>query len=160
MSKEMRKTAGIGRRDLLRAAGLGAVAATGAAMVPAQALASPEEVAMVVDEVTGGKKPAEGKITLGLPDVAENAATVRTTVTVESPMTDADHVKSIHIFGEQNPNATIASFHLNPMVAKAEVSTRVRLAKTQNVVAVAVMSDGSSYIAKKEVKVTIGGCGK
>ena len=160
MSMDTRKAAGIGRRDLLKTAGLGAVAVTGVAMVPGQALATPEEVAMIIDEITGNKKPQEGKVTLTLPDVAENAATVRTTVSVDSPMTADSHVKSIHLFGEQNPAPNVVAFKLGPSVAKAEVSTRIRLAKTQNVVAVAVMSDGSSYIAKKEVKVTIGGCGK
>ena len=148
----------LARREVLKAAGVAAV--TGAVAIPGSAFATPEEVAMAIDGMTGNKKPEEAKVTLDLPDIAENAATVRTTVTVESPMTADNYVKSIHIFGEENPNPTVASFKLTPSVAKAEVSTRIRLAKSQSVVALAVMSDGSAYMARKEVKVTIGGCGK
>lgn len=160
MTKDARKTEAYGRRDLLKAAGLGTLAVAGAGLVPGQALATPEEVAMVIDEVTKGNKPQAGKITLELPDIAENAATVRTTVSVESPMTPDNYVKAIHLFGEGNPNPTIVTFNFTPSVAEAKATTRVRLAKTQKVVAVALMSDGKAYSATKEVKVTIGGCGK
>ncbi len=157
MTKEARKTPAFGRRDLLKAAGLGTLAVAG--LVPGQAAATPEDVAMQIDEVTKGAQLKKGKIKLDLPDIAENAATVRTTVTVDSPMTPDDYVKAIHLFGEGNPNPTIVTFNLTPNIAKAEATTRIRLAKTQKVVAVAVMSDGSAYTTSKEVKVTIGGCG-
>lgn len=160
MSNEKAKKGSFARRDLLRAAGLGALALAGSGLAAGQAMATPEEVSMIIDEITKNKKPAEGKITLDVPEIAENAATVRTTIAVDSPMTPDNHVKAIHVFGEGNPAPNIVSFNLGPSIAQAKVTTRIRLAQTQNVVAVAVMSDGSAYVAKKEVKVTIGGCGK
>ncbi|MEO5336765.1 MAG: thiosulfate oxidation carrier protein SoxY [Magnetospirillum sp. WYHS-4] len=160
MTKEASKKASFARRDLLKAAGLGALALAGGTLASTQAMATPEEVGMLIDEITKNKKPTEGKINLDVPEIAENAATVRTTITVDSPMTADNHVKAIHVFGEGNPAPNIVSFNLGPSIPQAKVTTRIRLAQSQNVVAVAVMSDGSSFIAKKEVKVTIGGCGK
>ena len=78
---------------------------------------------------------------------------------IDSPMTESDYVKAVHIFAEKNPLPNVASFHFTLRSGKARASTRMRLAKTQNVVAVVEMSDGSVYMAKTEVKVTIGGCG-
>lgn len=160
MTKEASKTASFGRRDLLRAAGFGALALAGGTLATGQAMATPEEVSMIIDEVTKNKKPTDGKITLDVPEIAENAATVRTTITVDAPMTAEKHVKAIYLFGEGNPAPNIVSFHLGPNIPEAKVTTRIRLAQTQNVVALAVMNDGTSFMAKKEVKVTIGGCGK
>jgi sulfur-oxidizing protein SoxY len=74
-------------------------------------------------------------------------------------MTDADYVKAVHVFADGNPNPGVASFFFTPMVPKAAAQFRIRLAQTQNVVVVAEMADGSLHTAKKEVKVTIGGCG-
>jgi sulfur-oxidizing protein SoxY len=99
------------------------------------------------------------KIIIDLPEIAENGATVPINVTVDSPMTAADHVKHIHVFAEANPSPEVISFNLTPSSGKAEVGTRMRLAKTQNVVVAAIMSDGSVHTNQKEVKVTIGGCG-
>lgn len=74
-------------------------------------------------------------------------------------MTDDSYVESVTIFAEGNPNPEVATFHFTPMSGAAAATTRIRLAKTQNVIAVAKMSDGSTYSDRKEVKVTIGGCG-
>ena len=76
-----------------------------------------------------------------------------------SPMTDDDYVESVVIYAEGNPNPDVAVFHFTPMSGAAEAKTRMRLAKTQNVVAVAKTSKGQVFMDKKEVKVTIGGCG-
>ena len=81
------------------------------------------------------------------------------TVSIDSPMTAEDYVKSVHIFADGNPRPDVASFHFTPACGVATCSTRIRLAKTQNIVAVAEMSNGDVYMAKSEVKVTIGGCG-
>jgi sulfur-oxidizing protein SoxY len=84
---------------------------------------------------------------------------VPVTVSVESPMTDQDHVKTLHVVADGNPNPGVASFFFNPASGKCEVQFRLRMAQTQKIVAVAEMSDGSLWGAAREVKVTIGGCG-
>jgi sulfur-oxidizing protein SoxY len=107
----------------------------------------------------GDAKPTEGRITLTLPEIAENGNTVPFELAVQSPMTDADYVKALHIFAPGNPQADVAEFRFTPASGKAAVSSRMRLAKTQDIYAVAQMSDGKVFMAKRTVKVTIGGCG-
>jgi sulfur-oxidizing protein SoxY len=123
------------------------------------ASAAPAQVAEQIAKLTGGKAVAEGKIKLDLPSIAENGLVVPLNFEVESPMTESDYVKAIHFFAEENPSAQVASFHFTPMSPKAAAAIRIRLAKSQNIVALAEMSNGAFYTAKKEVKVTIGGCG-
>ncbi len=105
------------------------------------------------------RAPQDGRITLELPQIAENGNTVPLSIEVDSPMTAQDYCKAVHIFAEGNPRPDVASIHFTPACGRAVASTRMRLAKTQNVVAIAEMSDGSVYMTKAEVKVTIGGCG-
>jgi sulfur-oxidizing protein SoxY len=81
------------------------------------------------------------------------------TVSVESPMTDKDYVKAVHVVADGNPNPGVGSFFFNPASGKCEVQLRMRLAQTQKIVAVAEMSDGTLWTTAREVKVTIGGCG-
>ncbi|MEE9588167.1 MAG: thiosulfate oxidation carrier protein SoxY [Hyphomicrobiaceae bacterium] len=149
----------IDRRDLVL--GTGAVAAL-AAILPLSTIAMAEEKVTWKDAmkaVVGDSKPAEGKVSLDLPEIAENGNTVPFTVTVDSPMTDGDYVKSVHVYATGNPRPDVASFFFSPQSGKAEATTRMRLAQTQDVVAVAEMSDGKFYMGKRTVKVTIGGCG-
>ena len=113
----------------------------------------------LIKAFTGGKTAAEGKVKLDLPEIAENGNTVPMTVTAESPMTDASHVQAILIVADGNPNAGVATFHFSPASGIAEANIRVRLATTQNIIAIAKMNDGSFFTASKQVKVTIGGCG-
>lgn len=143
------------RRDMLALAAGGAAAS----LVPGAALAAPAQVAEAVAKLTGGAAIAEGKIKLDLPSIAENGLVVPLNFEVESPMSEKDYVKSVYFFAEENPTPQVAAFHFTPMSPKASAAIRIRLAKTQNIVAVAQMSDGKFYTAKKEVKVTIGGCG-
>ena len=110
-------------------------------------------------DFTGGVAPGEGKITLTAPEIAENGNTVPVSVSVESAMEGDDLVESVILFADGNPNPAVATFHFTAMSGAALATTRMRLAKTQNVVAVAKMKDGSFFIDRKEVKVTIGGCG-
>jgi sulfur-oxidizing protein SoxY len=112
-----------------------------------------------IQKFTGGKKPAEGRVKLDLPEIAENGNTVPMTVTVESPMTAQSHVTDVLILADGNPRSGVATFHFSPESGIAEANTRIRLAATQNVMAVAKMNDGSFFMASKQVKVTIGGCG-
>ena len=144
------------RRNALRLAATGAVAAI---VAPAAVMATPDKVAEEIKKLFGDKKMLEGKIKLDLPSIAENGLVVPLNFEVESPMTDKDYVKSFHVFAEGNPNAGVAGFMFTPMIPKAAGAIRIRLAQTQNVVAVAEMSNGDLYTVRKEVKVTIGGCG-
>jgi len=142
--------------------GMLALAAGGVAVTllprPAYAqLAAPTQAA--IDRIRRGRTLQEGRVTLRLPPIAENGNTVPLTVSVESPMTAADHVKAIHIFADKNPLPDVATFHLTPAMGQARADTRIRLGQTQDVVAIAEMSDGTLFMARAEVKVTIGGCG-
>lgn len=147
------------RRDVLAVTGTGLVVAAGVAALPRAALATEAEVDKLAAEKTAGVAPKDGKITLDVPELAENGATVQFIVSVDSPMTDKDHVKAIHLFTEGNPFPQAASYFFTPMSGKASVTGRIRLATSQKVRAIAVMSDGSTYVARKDVKVTVGGCG-
>ncbi len=130
-----------------------------AATIPARkAVAAPTDVAAMIAQLTGGKPIADGRVTLDLPAVAENGLSVPLTFAVDSPMSATDHVRAVHIFAEQNPLPHIASYRFSPLSPKAEVSIRIRLAKSQNVVALAEMADGAFYLVKREVSVTVGGC--
>lgn len=151
----------LGRRQVLKAAGIGALALAGSGLASGRAQATPEDAQAALDRMSNGAsaKAKAGKVTLDLPETAENGLTVPTTVIVESPMTDADHVKQIILVAEGNPLPEIATFNLTPAMGKAEIKTRIRLGLTQDVVAVAIMSNGDAYTAKKNVKVTVGGCG-
>lgn len=150
-------TRGLGRRQFLETLGVGAAIAYTLSALPAAATVDAAK-AFIAKQV-GGKEPVMGKVTLTMPEIAENGNNVPLTVVVDSPMTEASYVKSIHITADGNPSPEVASFHLTPANVRAEVQTRMRMSVTQNVWAVAEMSDGAVYMAKTEVKVTIGGCG-
>lgn len=152
----MRVTHAVTRRHTLKWAG---IAATAAMLAPRMAFADEKAVAEELKKLYGDKKMEAGKIKLDVPQIAENGLVVPVDITVESPMTDADYVKAVHIFADGNPLPGVVSYKFTPAVGKAQAATRMRLAQTQNVVAVAEMSDGKLYSTKAEVKVTIGGCG-
>jgi sulfur-oxidizing protein SoxY len=147
----------INRRRALAIAAAGAAAASlGMRVDPAGAANDTEEL---IRKFTGGKSPAEGRVSLDLPEIAENGNTVPMTVSVESPMTAAAHVTDVLVVADGNPRGGVVTFHFSPASGVAEANTRIRLATTQRVTAVAKMNDGSFFAASKEVKVTIGGCG-
>ena len=143
------------RRQVM-AVGAGALATAVLGVVPAQAANNAQDL---IKAFTGGKQATEGKVKLDLPEIAENGNTVPMTVTVESPMTEQSHVTEVLVLADGNPNAGVATFHFSPASGVAEANTRIRLAATQNIIAVAKMNDGSFAMASKAVKVTIGGCG-
>jgi len=147
------------RRDMLAVAGAGILTAATIGFVPGSAEAKPADVEMAVKKLIGNKATKSGRIKIDMPQIAENGNTVPMSVTVDSPMSKDDYVKTVHVFAELNPRPDVASFHFTPRSGVAYVSTRMRMAKTQNIVAVAEMSNGDVYMAKTEVKVTIGGCG-
>ena len=144
------------RQALTIGAGAVAFATLGLRATPALAKNNIDDV---VGKFTGGKTPTAGKIKLDVPEIAENGNTVPMTVTVESPMTEQSHVTEVLVLADGNPNAGVATFHFSPASGVAEANTRIRLATTQNIIAVAKMNDGSFVTAAKQVKVTIGGCG-
>jgi sulfur-oxidizing protein SoxY len=109
-------------------------------------------------KIVGRSKPIEGRIAVDLPETAENGNFVPITISVDSPMTEADHVTAIHLLSTANPFAHVATFRLSPVNAVARVQSRMRLAKTQDVVTLAELSTGEMLIATTLVKVTIGGC--
>lgn len=112
-----------------------------------------------IAEFTGGAEAATGTIELKAPEIAENGNTVPISVSVESPMTADNYVSEVMILATGNPLPGVATFKFSPMSGSATASTRIRLAKTQDLIALAKMSDGSVFSDTKSVKVTIGGCG-
>jgi sulfur-oxidizing protein SoxY len=149
----------VGRRDVVvgaSAAGV-LVALIGTSRVVAQErLPTFEEV---MKKILGDAKPTEAKIMIDMPEIAENGNTVPFTVAVESPMSEKDYVKTVHVLANGNPQANVGAFNFTPLSGKASLQSRMRLAKTQDVYAIAELSDGKFLMSKRTVKVTIGGCG-
>lgn len=110
-------------------------------------------------KVVGSGTPIEGQMTLEMPEDAENGNIVPYKIAVDSPMTDTDYIARVHLFSTQNPQASVATFHFTPLSGTATVAGRMRLAKTQDVVAVGLTSSNSLLIARTKVIVGIGGCG-
>lgn len=146
------------RRDVLR--GAGALAAGGLLPIVTvrPASATPAEMEAAILAVTGGAKLNAGRVKLDIPPLVENGNTVPCMVTVQSPMTPADHVRAIHVFNEKNPQANVISVRLGPRAGRASVSARIRLSDTQTVVAIAEMSDGSFWTDQVSVIITLGAC--
>jgi sulfur-oxidizing protein SoxY len=147
----------LSRRDTL-ALGLGA-AAIGVVGSSTPALANDNGAAAEIAKFTGGATPTAARVTLDLPEIAENGNAVPLTVSVQSQMQGQDMVRELLILADGNPLPGVARFTFSAMSGQAEAVTRIRLAQTQNVIAVAKMADGSFLAARREVKVTIGGCG-
>ncbi len=147
---------GLTRRDALML-GLGTAAVTLAG--PEAVRATPSEAEAEIAKFTGGKPAAQGRISIDLPEIAENGNAVPLSLAIESPMTPADHITDVLVVADGNPNPRVAAFRFSPLSGRAEASTRIRLAATENVIVVARTGNGEFYTARKEVKVTIGGCG-
>ena len=149
-------------RQLSRRATL-ALGAGGAALTvfgwAGSAKADAKAAADQIAKLTGGKTATPGKISIELPEIAENGNTVPLSVAVDAPMTADNYVSDVMVVSEGNPNPGVVTFHFSPMSGKAAASTRIRLATTQNIVVVAKTSKGEFFTGNKLVKVTIGGCG-
>ena len=150
-------TPSIRRRRFL----LGGLAFFAAWLAAPLAFATPKAARKKLAELTGVDKPEKGRVTLIVPKTTDAGPLVPVTIRVESPMTDADHVKAVHIVAERNTVPEVATFHFSPRNRRAEVSTRIRLRKTQTIVAAAQMSDGSVFVGKARCKIlgAGGGCG-
>ncbi len=107
---------------------------------------------------TGGAPVNDGRVRLEIPPLVENGNAVGVTVTVDSPMTAGDHVRRIALFNEKNPQPDVAVFHLGERSGRARVSTRIRLATSQTMAAVAELSDGSFWSSTGSVIVTLAAC--
>jgi sulfur-oxidizing protein SoxY len=150
-------TATTRRRFLIGAAGLAGSTAI-ASLVPDRAAATPAAMRKAIQAVVGEGQLRKGRINIEMPPLVENGNAVPLAITVESPMTEADHVKAIHVFTEKNPQPNVVKFQIGPRAGKASVSTRMRLADTQIVFAVAEMSDGTFWSDEIDVVVTLAAC--
>lgn len=130
-----------------------------AILQPRLLLADEAAVAEQLKKLYGDKRFSDGKIMIDAPQIAENGLLVPVGIEVDSPMTDADYVKAVHVFADGNPLPGVVTYRFTPACGKAAATFRMRLAQTQNIVCVAEMSNGTLHMAKTEVKVTIGGCG-
>lgn len=137
---------------------ISAVALAPAALSGGIAHALEEQAVSAIKEITKGAAMKPGRVSIVLPELAENGNSVALSVAAESPMTAADHVKAIHIVSEKNPIARVVSFTLGPRAGRARVQTNIRLATTQIVTAIAEMNDGSFWSANQEVIVTLAAC--
>ena len=135
-----------------------AATSLGLARFAPPAAATPAAMEEAVKALVGEAPVSGGKVKLELPPIVENGNAVPLTVSVDSPMTEADHVTSIHIFNQKNPQPCVAAFHLGPRAGKAAVSTRIRLADSQQVLAIARLSDGSFWSDSVDVIVTLAAC--
>ena len=142
------------RREFLTLAG--GVAVLAVTLRPAEA--TPAMLASAIRNVAGSAAVKIGKVKLDIPPLVENGNTVPMTVSVAHPMAPEDHVKSIHVFNEKNPQPNIGNFYFGPQAGRAQVSTRIRLADSQKIVAIAKLSDGSFWSASVEVVVTLAAC--
>jgi sulfur-oxidizing protein SoxY len=141
------------------AAAAGALALLAVAQRPASAQQPEPLWQQALKTLVGDAKPIEGKVLLELPEIAENGNTVPLTVSVDSPMTATDYVKAIHVLATENPQPGVATFRFTPLSGKASAASRMRLARTQEVIGLAELNDGKFLIGRRTVKVTIGGCG-
>jgi sulfur-oxidizing protein SoxY len=154
----MRPYRGWTRRGVLRA-GLAAIpAASAITLMVRPAAATPESMRDAIKKVVGDAEIKRGRVKLHIAPMSENGNSVSCAVTVESPMTAADHVKAIHLFNEKNPQPNVISAHFGPRAGKARIDTRIRLSDTQTVTAIAQLSDGSFWSDSANVIVTLGAC--
>ena len=146
------------RRRFLGLAGSAAVLGAVPIVTLRPAEATPATQATAIRNVVGSAAVRTGNVKLDIPPLVENGNTVPMTVSVTSPMTLEDYVKSIHVFNEKNPQPNIGNFYLGPRAGRAQISTRIRLADSQKIVAIARMSDGSFWSATADVVVTLAAC--
>jgi sulfur-oxidizing protein SoxY len=146
------------RRFLVEAGAIAGAAAVGLPPGAEPASATPASMRAAIRKVVGEAPLNRGKIKIDVPALIENGNAVPFTVSCDSPMTESDHVKAIHVFTEKNPQPNVITVQLGPRAGRASVSTRIRLADTQKVVAVAQMSDGSFWSDDVEVVVTLAAC--
>lgn len=137
---------------------VGAGAGAAAILMVRPAWATPEDRARAIRDFAGEAEIRQGRVVLDLPPLVENGNSAPVTVTVESPMTETDFVRMIALFNERNPQPNVLTLQLGPRAGRAVVSTRIRLATSQRITAIAEMSDGSYWSDSAEVIVTLAAC--
>ena len=152
-----RKSPPTRRAVMIAAAGAGALGAAPFLLVR-RAEATPDMMKAASREVVGEAPVRKGRVTLDIPPLVENGNSIAMNVAVDSPMTEKDHVNAVHVFNEKNPQPNMGNFYLGPWCGRAQVSTRVRLADSQKIVAIARLSDGSFWSASADVIVTLAAC--
>ena len=146
------------RRTFLGLTGSAAFAAAVPVVTLRPLEATPAMLASAIRTIVGEAPVRTGKVKLDIPPLVENGNTVPMTVRVESPMTANEFVKSIHVFNEKNPQPNIGNFYIGPWAGRAQISTRIRLADTQKVVAIARLSDDTFWSASVDIVVTLAAC--
>jgi sulfur-oxidizing protein SoxY len=146
------------RRDFLGLAGSAAVAGAMPIVTLRPLEATPAMLTSAIRNVVGEAQVQTGKVKIDIPPLVENGNTVPMTVSVTNPMTETDYVKSIHVFNEKNPQPNIGNFYIGPWAGRAQIATRIRLADSQKVVAIARMSDDSFWSVSADVIVTLAAC--
>ena len=154
----MRQSNDSSRRQFLGLAGSAAVMGAVPIVTLRPSAATPATLAGAIRNVVGTAVVQTGRVKIDVPPLVENGNTVPMTVSVANPMTADDHVKSIHVFNEKNPQPNIGNFYLGPQAGRAQISTRIRLADSQKIVAIAQLSDGSFWSASADVVVTLAAC--
>lgn len=151
----------LSRRQVLALGGAAFVTTAILGFTPHNAEASPKEVKAKLAELAKGAELQKGRIEITLPKLTQDGKRTRIKIAVDSPMTDKDYVKSLHILAERNTVPNVGTYHFSPISGKAEITTRIRVAKSQTIIAAAEMSDGSIYYAKARCNVArgAGGCG-
>jgi sulfur-oxidizing protein SoxY len=144
----------VSRRDVMA----GAAALAVAPVVASPASAAPEDMQSEISKLIGTRGVKPGRVKVELPELTENGNSSSLTVTVESPMTAADHVRAVHLFSEKNPVAYIARLGLGPRAGRAKVATTIRIADSQTITVVAEMSDGSFWSGTADTQVTTPAC--
>jgi sulfur-oxidizing protein SoxY len=146
------------RREFLLVAGMALATPAGAQLPPNIESLRRAALEEAVRKVTGGAPLRSGRVRLDIPPLVDNGNSVPVTVTVESPMTAADHVKAVHVLTEKNPQPYVLSAWLGPRAGRATVSTRCRIADTGSVIAIAQTSDGEFWSDRVQVVVTLSAC--
>ena len=134
------------------------LAAPALLLLPRGASASQAEMEAAVRGFTGGGRVQPGRVVMDISPLVENGNTVPLSVIVDSPMTEADHVRAIAVFNERNPQPHVITVQLGPRAGRAILSTHIRLATSQTILAVAAMSDGSFWSDSAGVVVTLAAC--
>jgi sulfur-oxidizing protein SoxY len=146
------------RRFLIGAATLAGTVGIAVPLAVKAASATPASMRAAIRKVVGEAPLKQGRVKIDVPPLIENGNAVPLTISCESPMTADDYVKAIHVFSEKNPQPNIVGVQLGPRSGRAAVSTRIRLADSQKVIAIAQMSDGSFWSNEAEVIVTLAAC--
>ena len=141
------------RRRLLHAAG-----ALFACIAVRPAAAQAPDLTAAIAAYTGGREVRAGRVSLDIARLIDNGNAVPMTVTVDSPMTPDNFVRSIAVFNQRNPERDVVRFELSAQSGRAVVSTRIRLATSQQIVAIATMNDGSMWSGAIDVVVTLAAC--